>query len=45
MTDTHNRLLNYCLAAGFYKKGEISFPHKQANLLKISRDGWLQPAI
>lgn len=44
-TNNYNRLLNYCLGIGFYKEREISFPHKQSNLLKIRRDAFEAPAI
>lgn len=39
------RLLKYALEVGFYKEREITFPHKQSNLLKIRRDAWEQPAL
>jgi len=35
----------YCLDLGFHKEREISFPHKQANLMKIKRDAWEAPAL
>ncbi|KAK3711132.1 hypothetical protein LTR37_009919 [Vermiconidia calcicola] len=35
----------YCEEAGFFKEGEIAFPHKQSNLLTIKREGWEAPAI
>jgi hypothetical protein len=40
-----DRLLKYAMEVGFYKEREVSFPHKQANLLKIRRDAWEQPAL
>lgn len=39
------RLLNYALEIGFHKAGEITFPHKQSNLLKIARENWEAPAL
>jgi len=39
------RLLQYCRDVGFYKEGEVSFPHKQSNLLKIRRKDWEAPAL
>ncbi|WEW58335.1 hypothetical protein PRK78_003803 [Emydomyces testavorans] len=31
--------------AGFYKEGEVSFPHKQSAVMKINRDNWEAPVI
>jgi N5-hydroxyornithine acetyltransferase len=42
---TTDRLAQYCMDAGFYKEREISFPHKQANVMKIKRDAWEGPAL
>ena len=39
------RLKKYCEEVGFYKEGEVSFPHKQSSLLKIKRENWEQPFI
>ncbi|CZT20728.1 related to aerobactin biosynthesis protein iucB (epsilon-hydroxylysine:acetyl coenzyme A N epsilon-transacetylase) [Ramularia collo-cygni] len=39
------KLRKYCEEAGFYKEREISFPHKQSNLMKIKREAWEAPAI
>jgi len=41
----NEKLLQYCLEVGFYKEREISFPHKQSNLLKIHRDAWEAPYL
>lgn len=30
---------------GFYKEGEVTFPHKQSAVMKINRDTWNQPAL
>jgi hypothetical protein len=38
-------LKKYAEDVGFYKEGEVSFPHKQSNLLKIKRDNWEAPFI
>ncbi|KAF2493485.1 hypothetical protein BU16DRAFT_619808 [Lophium mytilinum] len=38
-------LSQYCMDLGFYKEREISFPHKQANLMKIRRDAWEAPGL
>jgi hypothetical protein len=43
--DTEHRLKKYCEEAGFYKEREISFPHKQSNLMKLRREAWDAPAI
>ena len=39
------RLLHYAQDVGFYKAGEVTFPHKQSNLLKIRRETWEAPAL
>ncbi|KAF2267541.1 hypothetical protein CC78DRAFT_530649 [Lojkania enalia] len=41
----NTKLAQYCMDAGFYKERELSFPHKQANLMKIKRDAWDVPAL
>ncbi|KAF2465500.1 siderophore biosynthesis protein-like protein [Lindgomyces ingoldianus] len=41
----NDKLAQYCMDAGFYKEREISFPHKQSNLMKIKRDAWEGPAL
>jgi hypothetical protein len=33
------------LQVGFYKEGEVSFPHKQSAVMKIKREYWDAPAI
>ncbi|KAF2842018.1 hypothetical protein M501DRAFT_988284 [Patellaria atrata CBS 101060] len=38
-------LHNYLTEIGFYKEREVTFPHKQANLMKIRREAWSQPAL
>lgn len=40
-----HRLLKYCQEVGFYKEKEVTFSHKQSNLLKIKRDSWEAPAL
>lgn len=42
---TKHRLAQYLMDVGFYKEREVSFPHKQANVMKIRRDGWEAPAL
>lgn len=40
-----DRLINYLQEAGFYKEGEVSFPHKQSAVMRIKREYWDGPAI
>ena len=42
---TFVRMLEYAEEVGFHKAGEISFPHKQSNLLKIRRETWEAPVL
>jgi hypothetical protein len=42
---TNPRLLKYCLEEGFKKEKDLSFPHKQANLLKVTRSSWEAPEV
>ncbi|KAI5362161.1 Putative acyl-CoA N-acyltransferase, acyltransferase MbtK/IucB-like domain-containing protein [Septoria linicola] len=39
------KIRQYLEDVGFYKEREISFPHKQSNLMKIRREAWQAPAI
>lgn len=39
------KLINYLQEVGFYKEGEVSFPHKQSAVMKIKREYWDAPAI
>ena len=39
------RFIGYLKDVGFFKEREISFPHKQAALMKIVRDGWTAPVL
>lgn len=39
------RFIGYLRDAGFYKEGEVTFPHKQSAVMKIKRDSWEAPAI
>jgi hypothetical protein len=38
-------LKHYCEEVGFFKEGEVAFPHKQSSLLKIKREDWEAPAL
>ena len=39
------RMIAYLQAVGFAKEKEIAFPHKQAALMKVGREGWQAPEI
>lgn len=39
------RFISYLQDVGFYKEREIAFPHKQAALMKIRREGWEAPVL
>lgn len=39
------RFINYLKEAGFYKQGEVSFPHKQSAVMKIDRESWIAPCL
>ncbi|KAJ5157114.1 Acyltransferase sidL [Penicillium canariense] len=39
------KFIKYLQEAGFYKEGEVSFPHKQSAVMKIKRDSWEAPAL
>ncbi|KAK3676036.1 hypothetical protein LTR78_004228 [Recurvomyces mirabilis] len=41
----NEKLRRYCEEAGFYKEREVTFPHKQSNLMKIRREAWTAPAL
>lgn len=41
----NTKVAQYCYDVGFFKEREISFPHKQSNLMKIRRDAWEKPVI
>ena len=41
----NEKIRKYLEEVGFYKEREISFPHKQSNLMKIRREAWQAPAI
>ena len=30
---------------GFYKKGEVTFPHKQSAVMKVKRENWESPVL
>ncbi|PPJ54995.1 hypothetical protein CBER1_05629 [Cercospora berteroae] len=40
----NEKIRKYLEDVGFYKEREISFPHKQSNLMKIRREAWQAPA-
>lgn len=39
------RMIHYMKEAGFYKQGEVTFPHKQSAVMKIERDSWEAPEL
>ncbi|KAL2813201.1 acyl-CoA N-acyltransferase [Aspergillus cavernicola] len=41
----NKKIINYLQEAGFYKDGEVTFPHKQSALMKIRRDAWESPSL
>ncbi|KAL5052264.1 hypothetical protein BDW71DRAFT_170560 [Aspergillus fruticulosus] len=41
----NTKIISYLENAGFYKDGEVTFPHKQSALMKIRRDSWEAPSI
>ncbi|KAJ5586849.1 uncharacterized protein N7459_002614 [Penicillium hispanicum] len=41
----NTKLIGYLQDVGFYKEGEVSFPHKQSAVMKIKREYWEAPAI
>ncbi|RDW70600.1 GNAT family N-acetyltransferase [Aspergillus mulundensis] len=41
----NTKIISYLQNAGFYKDGEVTFPHKQSALMKIRRDSWEAPSI
>ena len=45
IADSIARFINYLGEAGFYKQGEVAFPHKQSAIMKIDRESWDAPAI
>lgn len=40
-----DRMIGYLQDVGFAKEKEIAFPHKQAALMKVVREGWKAPEI
>jgi len=40
-----DRLRGYCEDVGFHKHGEVAFPHKQSNVMKIRREDWQGPFL
>ncbi|KAL8707311.1 MAG: hypothetical protein Q9225_007778 [Loekoesia sp. 1 TL-2023] len=41
----NQKFIDYLQEVGFYKEREIAFPHKQAALMKIRREGWEAPIL
>ncbi|QIW99416.1 hypothetical protein AMS68_004934 [Peltaster fructicola] len=41
----NQKVKQYCEEVGFHKEREVTFPHKQSNLMKITREAWDAPAL
>ncbi|KAJ9614534.1 hypothetical protein H2200_002671 [Cladophialophora chaetospira] len=41
----NTKFIGYLKDAGFYKQGEVSFPHKQSAVMRIDRDSWEAPEL
>lgn len=41
---TLSRLIGYLKDVGFYKQGEVAFPHKQSAVMKLDRESWEAPS-
>ncbi|KAJ5678751.1 hypothetical protein N7462_006995 [Penicillium macrosclerotiorum] len=41
----NTKFINYLQEAGFFKEGEVSFPHKQSAVMKLKREYWEAPAL
>ncbi|KIW41105.1 uncharacterized protein PV06_06694 [Exophiala oligosperma] len=41
----NTKFINYLREGGFYKQGEVSFPHKQSAIMKIDRESWESPEL
>ncbi|KIW93154.1 uncharacterized protein Z519_05759 [Cladophialophora bantiana CBS 173.52] len=41
----NEKFITYLKDAGFYKQGEVSFPHKQSAIMKIDRESWEAPEL
>ncbi|KAL2433838.1 Acyltransferase sidL [Exophiala dermatitidis] len=41
----NTKFIKYLQDCGFYKQGEVSFPHKQSAIMKLDRESWEGPAI
>jgi hypothetical protein len=40
-----NRFISTLNVAGFLKEGEVTFPHKQSAVLRLSRENFEAPAL
>ncbi|OCT48198.1 putative siderophore biosynthesis protein [Cladophialophora carrionii] len=41
----NTKFIGYLKDAGFYKQGEVTFPHKQSAVMKIDRESWEAPEL
>ena len=39
------RFIGYLKDGGFYKQGEVAFPHKQSAVMKLDRESWEAPTL
>jgi len=39
------KFIGYLKDAGFYKQGEVAFPHKQSAVMKLDRESWEAPTL
>jgi len=41
----NEKFIGHLKNAGFYKQGEVAFPHKQSAVMKLDRESWEAPAL
>ncbi|KIV97556.1 hypothetical protein PV10_01293 [Exophiala mesophila] len=41
----NTKFIDYLKDTGFYKQGEVSFPHKQSAVMKLDRESWEAPEL
>jgi hypothetical protein len=39
-----SRFIQYLQQEGFYREKEVAFPHKQAVLMRLTREAWEGPS-
>jgi len=40
----NEKFIRHLMSEGFYKEKEITFPHKQAALMRLKREAWEGPS-